>query len=127
MPLFRSSGARRSGAIPWTLDEGRCGLLVDVRDPGAIAEGILRLFADPGLAAELGQAARSRAVTTFSADAVVRGYLDAYATAIQEQAPAKIPRSSGQRRTGVARGRSRHEASQACARLFNPLRSPSGR
>ena len=86
-------------AVPWTLDEGRCGLLVDVRDPGAIAEGILRLFANPGLATELGQAARSRAVTTFGADAVVRGYLDAYATAIQEQAPAKSPRSSGQRRT----------------------------
>ena len=92
-------GGRRSGGVPWTLDEGRCGLLVDVRDPGAIAEGILRLFANPGLATELGQAARNRAVTTFSADAVVRGYLDAYATAIQEQAPVKSPRSSGQRRT----------------------------
>jgi glycosyltransferase involved in cell wall biosynthesis len=92
-------GGQGSGAIPWTLDEGRCGLLVDVRDPGAIAERILRLFANPGLATELGQAARSRAVTAFGADAVVRGYLDAYATAIQEQAPAKTPRSSGQRRT----------------------------
>jgi glycosyltransferase involved in cell wall biosynthesis len=93
-------GGQRSGAIPWTLDEGRCGLLVDVRDPGAIAEGVLRVFADPGLAAELGKAARSRAVTTFGPDAVVRGYLDGYATAIQEQAPAKVPRFSGQRRTG---------------------------
>jgi glycosyltransferase involved in cell wall biosynthesis len=73
---------------------------VDIRDPGAIAEGILRLLADPGLATQLGQAARSRAVTTFSADAVVRGYLDGYATAIQEQAPAKTPRFSGQQRTG---------------------------
>ena len=82
-------GGHQSGAVPWTLDEGRCGILVDVRDPGAIAEGILQLFADPGLAAELGQAARSHAVTTFGADAVVRGYLDAYATAIQEQAPVK--------------------------------------
>ena len=92
-------GGRHSGGVPWTLDEGRCGLLVDVRDPGAIAEGILRLFANPELATDLGQAARSRAATTFGADAVVRGYLDAYATAIQEQAPAKTSRSSGQRRT----------------------------
>ena len=61
-------GGRRSGGVPWTLDEGRCGLLVDVRDPGAIAEGILRLFANPGIATELGQAARNRAVTTFSAE-----------------------------------------------------------
>jgi L-malate glycosyltransferase len=82
-------GGQRSGAIPWTLDEGRCGLLVDVRDPGAIADGVLRLCANPGLATELGKAARSRAVTTFGADAVVRGYLDAYATAVQEQGPAK--------------------------------------
>jgi glycosyltransferase involved in cell wall biosynthesis len=73
---------------------------VDIRDPGAIAEGILQLLADPGRATQLGNAARSRAVTTFSADAVVRGYLDGYATAIQEQAPAKIPRFSGQQRTG---------------------------
>ena len=93
-------GGRRSGGVPWTLDEGRCGLLVDVRDPGAVAQGILRLFADPGLATQLGQTARSRAVTTFSADEVVRGYLDGYATAIQEQAPAKVPRLSGSRRTG---------------------------
>jgi L-malate glycosyltransferase len=85
-------GGHHSGGVPWTLDEGRCGLLVDVRDPGAIAEGILRLFADPELATELGQAAKSRAVTTFSSDAVVRGYLDAYATAIQEQAPVRSPR-----------------------------------
>ena len=94
-------GGGRSGGVPWTLDGGRCGLLVDVRDTGAIAEGVLRLFADPGLAAELGRAARSRAVSTFGADAVVRGYLDAYATAIQEQAPVKSPRSSGQRPHGV--------------------------
>lgn len=93
-------GGQRSGAIPWTLGDGQCGLLVDVRSPRAIAAGIRRLFADPRLAAELGQAARSRAVTTFGTDAVVHGYLDGYATAIQEQAPAKIPRISGQRRTG---------------------------
>lgn len=91
---------QRSGAIPWTLGDGQCGLLVDVHSPQAIAAGIRRLFADPGLAAELGKSARSRAVTTFGADAVVRGYLDGYATAAQEQAPGKIPRSSGQRRTG---------------------------
>jgi hypothetical protein len=68
-------------------------------DPGTIAEGILRLFAYPGLATELGQAVRNHAVTNFGADAVVRGYLDAYAAAIQEQAPVKSPRYSGQRRT----------------------------
>ena len=93
-------GGQRSGGVPWTLGDGQCGLLVDVRSPRAIAGGIRRLFADPRLAAELGKTARSRAVTTFGADAVVRGYLDGYATAVQEQAPARVPRSPGQRRTG---------------------------
>jgi glycosyltransferase involved in cell wall biosynthesis len=92
-------GGRHSGGVPWTLDGGRCGVLVDVRDPRAIANGILRLLSDPALARELGNAARGRAVSAFSADAVVQGYLEGYTTAIREQASAKASRSSAQSRT----------------------------
>lgn len=79
-------GGERSGGVPWTLDGGRCGVLVDVHDPGAIATGILRLLSDPGLAADLGAAARRRAHDVFGRDAVVRGYLAAYAAAARDQA-----------------------------------------
>jgi L-malate glycosyltransferase len=80
-------GGRRSGGVPWTLDGGRCGALVDVTDPFAIARGILGLLADPAAAWELGAAARHRAATVFSREAVVTGYLDAYAEAIRQQQP----------------------------------------
>jgi glycosyltransferase involved in cell wall biosynthesis len=81
-------GGRYSGGVPWTLDGGRCGILVDVRNPRAIAGGILRFLSDQGLARNLGTAAQHRAVTAFSADAVVSGYLNAYAAAIRERAGA---------------------------------------
>ncbi len=88
-------GGRNSGGVPWTLDGGRCGILVDVRDPHAIAGGILRLISDQGLARQLGTAARHRAATAFSADAVTNGYLEAYAAAAREQAPVKVSRLAG--------------------------------
>lgn len=37
-------GGEQSGAVPWLLDGGRCGLLVDVSQPHAIAGGILSML-----------------------------------------------------------------------------------
>jgi L-malate glycosyltransferase len=62
----------RSGAVPWVLDQGRCGRLVDVRDPAALAAEILT-------ALELGPAERAAIIedafqvarSRFSLDAVV--------------------------------------------------------
>jgi glycosyltransferase involved in cell wall biosynthesis len=61
---------------------------VDVTDPSAIAGGILRLLSHPEMARELGAAAQQRAASIFGPGAVVRGYLDAYAAAARDQAPA---------------------------------------
>lgn len=94
-------GGRFSGGVPWTLDGGRCGVLVDVRDPHAIARGIVRLLSDQELAGKLGAAGQRRAVTAFSADAVASGYLEAYALAAREQAPVKGSRL-GRPRAGQA-------------------------
>jgi glycosyltransferase involved in cell wall biosynthesis len=91
-------GGQSSGGVPWTLDDGRCGLLVDVGDPDAIAGGILRLLADPGLATRLAIAAQRRADSTFGADAVTHAYLNAYATAAREQAVARRALRVGRRR-----------------------------
>ena len=93
-------GGLHSGGVPWTLDGGRCGILVDARDPRAIADGILQLLSDPALARKLGRAGQSRAVSAFGADAVVRGYREAYATAIREQASARGSRPVGKSRAG---------------------------
>jgi len=40
-------GGNRSGAVPWTLDEGRCGFLCDVRSPSALAETMLQAMRQP--------------------------------------------------------------------------------
>jgi L-malate glycosyltransferase len=93
-------GGRSSGGVPWTLDGGQCGLLVNVRDPRAIADGILRLLSDPALARQLGMAARRRAVGAFGPEAVVHAYLQAYATAASEQAVSRGSRSADRARAG---------------------------
>jgi glycosyltransferase involved in cell wall biosynthesis len=36
----------RSGGVPWTLDEGRAGILVDVTNPDQIAQAMLKLATD---------------------------------------------------------------------------------
>lgn len=38
---------RHSGGVPWTLDDGRCGYLCDIRDEGALAETILNAMNQP--------------------------------------------------------------------------------
>ena len=42
-------GGEASGGVPWTLDYGRAGRLVDVRSPEAVARAMLELAADAGL------------------------------------------------------------------------------
>ena len=39
-------GGRESGAVPWVLDYGRAGLLVDVENPEQIAEEIIAVLYD---------------------------------------------------------------------------------
>lgn len=51
-------------AVPEVVESGTSGLLVDPRDPGAVAGGLLRLLDDAGLRRSMGEAGRER----------VRGY-----------------------------------------------------
>jgi glycosyltransferase involved in cell wall biosynthesis len=54
-----------TGALPDLVSEGKTGLLVPPADPAALAAALRRLLAAPGLAAEMGQAGRSRASERF--------------------------------------------------------------
>ena len=45
--------------------DGVTGRLVPVKDPGALANAIVKVLADPAQAAEMGQAARQRAEVHF--------------------------------------------------------------
>lgn len=82
----------KAGGLPWTLDHGRAGLLVDVREPAAIGRGILSLLRDPARREELGTAGRRRVLTEWSRDRVTQAYLDWYARS--RDAPRRTERRS---------------------------------
>jgi glycosyltransferase involved in cell wall biosynthesis len=68
----------RAGGIPEIIEHGSHGLLVPPRNPAALAAAILRVLADPALAARLASQGRARALEGFSADAMVAGNLAVY-------------------------------------------------
>jgi glycosyltransferase involved in cell wall biosynthesis len=64
--------ATRVGGIPQVVAEGTTALLVPPAHPEELARALLRLLADPGSAAELGRAGRTRAVEQFGWERYVR-------------------------------------------------------
>lgn len=50
-----------AGGIPWMVEDGRTGLLVDCGNPEGMAAAALRLFAEPGLARALAERGREAA------------------------------------------------------------------
>ncbi len=64
----------RVGGIPEVVVQGENGLMVPEKDPGALAEAIGRLLADPRSLRAMGQAARRKAVAEFSFDQMVRSH-----------------------------------------------------
>jgi glycosyltransferase involved in cell wall biosynthesis len=79
-------GGHKSGAVPWTLDEGRAGLLVDVRSPTRLAEAMLTLSNRPVYRTELGSAGREYVRRRFQMNAVVAAYEETYANALSAAA-----------------------------------------
>ncbi len=66
--------ATRVGGNPEAIEEGRTGLLVPPRDPGALAGAILALLADAGLRRRMGEQARRRVTTLFPVQEMVASY-----------------------------------------------------
>jgi L-malate glycosyltransferase len=65
----------QSGAVPWILDEGRAGLLVDVASADALSQGMERIMDDEGLRSRLATAGFERARGEFSLASVADRYL----------------------------------------------------
>lgn len=68
----------RVGGVPELVEEGVHGLLVEPRDPAALAEAVARLLRDPALAKRLGAQGRERQQREFSLEAMVRRIEDLY-------------------------------------------------
>lgn len=71
-------GGGQAGAVPWTLDEGRAGVLVDVDDPASIASAMERLARDSASRRSVGKAGFDSARSRFGIGAVADRYLDVY-------------------------------------------------
>jgi glycosyltransferase involved in cell wall biosynthesis len=66
----------RVGGVPDLVEEGVQGLLVPPRDPGALAEALARILADPGLAASMSGRGRGKIAAGFTPERSARLFVD---------------------------------------------------
>lgn len=71
-------GGDRTDGVPWQLDDGRAGLLCDVRDARSIAASIERLIEDSTFRTKIAAAAGLRARELFAMKSVMSLYGDLY-------------------------------------------------
>jgi len=67
-----------SGAVPWVLADGRCGMLVDVRSPVEIEEAVDKLISDPILYHQLSERGLENVHSRFSAENIAEQYISLY-------------------------------------------------
>ena len=70
------------GEVPTVLGEGGAGILVSPGNAEGLANALDALLADPEAARRLGAAARTRAMESYSFDAMLNRYLELYAEAL---------------------------------------------
>jgi glycosyltransferase involved in cell wall biosynthesis len=80
--------ATRVGAIPEAVTDGQEGFLIEPGDVEALADRLLRLAEDVSLRRRMGQAARRRAETTFSLDAMTEHVMQVYLALLNPRDPA---------------------------------------
>jgi glycosyltransferase involved in cell wall biosynthesis len=71
-------GGQSSGGVPWTLDDGKAGILVDITQPEQIAAAMLKLAEDSTERQRVGQAGLALAKQRFHIRVVADAYLQAY-------------------------------------------------
>jgi glycosyltransferase involved in cell wall biosynthesis len=74
--------AARAAAVPETVIDGECGLLLDPDDPEALARALTALLRDPDLRQEMGEAGRRR-VKQYGADRVAAYFLETVQSTLQ--------------------------------------------
>lgn len=71
-----------SGGLIDVVEHGVTGMLVELRDPAALAAAVAGVLARPDRGASLGSAGRERALSQFDPAVVARSYLDIYRAAL---------------------------------------------
>lgn len=77
-------GGKSSGGVPWTLNYGEAGMLVDVRDPIAVANAMMLLAKNVDERHELGKRGRDFAEAKFHIRMVADAYEGIYADLLGE-------------------------------------------
>ena len=85
--------ATRVGGNPELVAEGRTGHLIAAQDVAGLAERLVQLGRQPGLAASLGQAGRAEAERRFSIGAMVGAYQQLYTDSLARLRPSAVPRA----------------------------------
>jgi glycosyltransferase involved in cell wall biosynthesis len=81
--------ATKAGGTVELIDEGTTGFVVPLRDTATMAEKILALINDPQTAAEMGAAARRKALDEFSTAQLIQNTEAFYAAILQESVKAR--------------------------------------
>ena len=66
----------RMGGVPFVIDDGVDGLLVEPGDAAGLADALSRLIGDAGLRRRMGEAAKGRAMREFTAERMARRYAE---------------------------------------------------
>ena len=77
-------GGQFSGGVPWQLDGGKAGMLVDVTSPQDIAAAIRLLTTDEATYGEISRSAIARSQELFASDAVASAYESAYLQVLRD-------------------------------------------
>lgn len=72
-----------SGGVPWVLDQGKCGVLTDVRSAGAMCQALLHLLQNRDRYNTIREAGVRRAGELFNAETVAQQYEQEYFRAIK--------------------------------------------
>ena len=71
-------GGEQSGGVPWQVEDGKSGILVNVKSPSSIASGIIELVSDPEKYEELSRRSFSRARELFARETIATSYERVY-------------------------------------------------
>ena len=66
------------GGVPYVVNSGVDGILVEPGDADALAEKVLAISKDAPLRREMGERARSKIVEKFSSSSLYKSYLEVY-------------------------------------------------
>lgn len=69
---------KESGGVPWQLDYGKAGLLVDINNPEEVHKGLIYLLKDSKIREKIGKNAKERASSMFDINKIIKKWDETY-------------------------------------------------